>query len=243
MRRLIVVLASAMALSGCAGWVVFGHKIGEKPAPVAVDPSRTTSTPPTPAAAASSPQIVASNTEVASVAQVASVKPVTSVKPVAPVTSNAAQKAAVSAVEVAVSSAAQPKTSSHFDVEAVRAAVEDELRSRGLLSAGTAATDARKIQLLVEDVSVRRMTNAVVMGRVISSAKLTAHVTVRDSAGHELQSYQAVADTKLSRAADSRKGDDLSPLYRHLATLAVNGLEGAPPKPATASSANTDIPR
>ena len=240
MRRLIVVLASAMALSGCAGWVVFGHKIGEKPAPVAVDPSRTTSTPPTPAAAASSPQIVASNTQVTSITQVAPVAPVTQV---APVTPNAAQRAAVSAVEVFVASAAQPKTSSHFDVEAVRAAVEDELRSRGLLSAGTAATDARKIQLLVEDVSVRRMTNAVVMGRVISSAKLTAHVTVRDSAGHELQSYQAVADTKLSRAADSRKGDDLSPLYRHLATLAVNGLEGAPPKPATASSANTDIPR
>jgi hypothetical protein len=233
MRRLALFLVLVtMMLSGCAGWVVFGHTIGEGH--------------PTPAGQ-SAPQV-----------PVAPQAPVVPRTPVAPQTGAAPQTTVASRVSAALPAGSKltavrvsftPEVKKKVNADprfkdgALLTAIERELRSRKLLNDNDPAdaTADRTVEVVIDDFATGASSNAVVFGYVLGTGTLAGIIDVRDAAGQELQTFRIKTDSRLATPADDEQAQPLQALYHKFADLTVDNLTGVPQKPDQTS--NNEVPR
>ncbi|HTY49985.1 MAG TPA: hypothetical protein VMB48_09865, partial [Steroidobacteraceae bacterium] len=127
----------------------------------------------------------------------------------------------VGAVHVSLSDQARDQVASdpRFQQDELRAAIEQSLRSRGLLAAGNPAT----LEVSVEDYGVHLAANTVIFGYTLSNAVLSARLWVQGPAGNG-PDLSVLARVRLH----TRAGQEhvLNPLYRRLGTLAADDLAG-----------------
>jgi hypothetical protein len=227
----LFLLPVAIALSGCAGWVVFGHTIEDKPATPVQQPAISPQQPvisPQPSGVAS-PQQAAVNAQPAE--QIGHT---------------------LKGVTVTFTPEARQKINAdrRFKEDALVAAVENELRARHLLDPGATgaghtiadrANADRAIEIVIDDFATRPATNAVVFGYLLGEGTLTGTIDVRGASGEQLQAFRIEADSRLATSADGTDEQPLRPLYRKFANLTVSNLSGAPRK--SDDSTNTEVPR
>jgi hypothetical protein len=199
--RYVSLFVPLAMLSGCAGSVIFGHTIGERPTPA----------PP--------------------VAQPAPLAPPAALTTQAAAVAVAARVRSVSSVAIAVTAAAQPAIAAEarFTRESLLSAVEQELRARGLLDPG-AAGGARTLSISIEEFSVRASTNAVILGYSLEAGTLSASLAVRGADQREDRDFRVQAGSRLASRADAGDKDPLRPLFHRFAVLAADALSGVQSK-------------
>jgi hypothetical protein len=226
--RALFLFPIAIALSGCARWVVFGHDFG---APGSERAAQQQPVPPQSATAPSQP------TDVAPFADqpVASEKP-----PVQP--SPGPSLSPFKGVTVTLTLPAQEKAAAdrRFKEDAVIAAIESELRARKLLAEDD-ATAERTVAVVIDDFATRPTSNAVIFGHVMGEGTLTGIVNVRASSGRQLQTFRITAKSRLVTPASGEDNQALRALYSKFANLAVNTLSGTSGKPDDVT--NNEAPR
>jgi hypothetical protein len=214
MRKVILFVAPIFPmLSGCAGWVIFGHTIGQGD-----------STP----QQQSAPQALAP-TAAPAAAQLRS--------------ATSAPDPKLRAVTLAFTSEAKEKINAdpRFNGDALLAAIHADLQSHALLDDNGDAHSDRSVEIVIDDFATRPTSNAIVFGYVLSNATLSGNIEVRDATGRELRTFNIKADSRLAAPADGEQGQPLGPLYRRFADLAVSELTGVPIK--APDNSNTEVPR
>ncbi len=111
----------------------------------------------------------------------------------------------------------------HFDDEALHAAIATELRSRGLMGP-LESTSGTPIDILIDTYSLQATTNAAVSGRVASDAKLAGLVRVLDDSGKEQRSFKVQSEARLQIQATGKDPDALAALYKGLAIKIADGI-------------------
>ena len=137
----------------------------------------------------------------------------------------------VKAVTLALTPEATQKVAGdpRFKADALRDAVEGELRSRQLLdvqdpqASGTA-------EILIDDFAIRATSNAVVFGRIPSAGTLIGDIRIRDANGNALPADKISAEARMSLAANGNDKNPLQDLYRRFAVLVADNLAGIPSK-------------
>jgi hypothetical protein len=226
MARLSIVLVIVTMLTGCGQMIVFGHVVGEKPAPV--QPNTEGSDSATPAPQSSAPaQAAATGASTPAIAQPAAKSPVIA--------------HAVKAVNLTITPEASAKVTgdaSRFAADALLAAIKAELKSRKLLdeqdpnATGTA-------EVMVDRLATRPTTNAVVFGYKMLAGTLEGDIRVIGLQGGESTGSRIVAESKLTIAASGDDKNPLGPLYRRFAVLAADRLAGVTSGPQE----STGVPR
>jgi hypothetical protein len=203
-------------LSGCAGWVVFGHTIGQESSASPVQaapaaPAAAVAQEPAPPAPASQPRAKA---------------------PVAQTKFRTANL--VFTPDVKAKIAADPR----FSGEALFTAIGAGLRSHDLMQDSGDTQADHTVEIDIDDFVIRPASNAVLFGYVLSTATLTGRVVVRDAAGRELRRYRIKASSRLATPATGEPPQPLDSLYNRFADLTVSKLTGMPIKVA-----EQDVPR
>jgi hypothetical protein len=201
MRKLLIPVAAAalMSLSGCAGWVVFGHTIqGPQPAPPA-QPLLTTQVP--------TPQPPP--------AQVPSAPPASPETPM------------LKAVTLTFTPAAQQKIAAEpqFQQATLLTAIESELRAHKLLD----ASDPRArgtAEISIDDFATRPTSNAVVFGYILGTGTLSGNVAVHAVAGNALRDARITAQSHLAKPVSDGQANPFGPLYHRFAAATVDSLTG-----------------
>lgn len=228
MARLSIVLLIVTMLTGCGQMIVFGHVVGEKPAPVQPKTEGSDSTTPAPRSPASA-QASAPATEAPT--------PVNT----QPVAKSAVIAHAVKAVNLTITPEASAKVTgdaSRFAADALLAAIKAELTSRKLLdeqdpnASGTA-------EVMVDRLATRPTTNAIVFGYKMLAGTLEGDIRVTGLQGGASTGSRIVAESKLTVAASGDDKNPLGPLYRRFAVLAADRLAGVPSGPQQ----STGVPR
>jgi len=249
MLKYLPLLLSISVLAGCGQVMVFGHVVGEprtrtdgqevKPAESAANPT------PAPAAtrandAKSAPATVASrgaaqpaNPDAS--ADIASAAPSHSTEPgpvLAPALPSSPIVHRVKSVSLTVAPPATAKIAAdpRFNADALREAVETELRTRQLLDTQD-RTASDRAEILISDFSTRSAVNAVVFGYHLGSGSLAGDIHVGDGPGAGAETFKVIADTRLAIAANGADKNPLGPLYRRFAVLAADRLAGTVSKP------------
>jgi hypothetical protein len=232
--------ALALGLSGCAGWVVFGHTIGED-RPAAAQIPRTqppaASAPPGQAApavsAAPTQPLVASQVQAAPAAQ--SAQPAAMAQPAVMQTAGPAW---VGSVYIIVSPQAKDQIAkdTRFDAQKLLAAVENELQARRLLVAadatiGSGASANRRMEIDVDAFSTRASSNAVIFGYALGSGELAADIRLRDAEGRQISGFPVQAKARLATRPAEQDPNPLGNLYHRFAVLTADRLAGVTSKP------------
>ena len=135
----------------------------------------------------------------------------------------------VKAVTLSLSPQASTRVAgdARFNADALREAINNELRARKLLDERE-ASDRPVAHISIDEFDVHPTTNAIVFGYIPSAGTLKGDVRVSDTGGDE-QTFRVEADSRFSIA---EKGEDnpLKPLYRRFANLVADRLDGTPPK-------------
>ena len=201
MRKLLIPIAAAalMSLSGCAGWVVFGHTIqGPQPAPPAQPPLTTQVPTPQPPPA-----------------QVPSAPPASPETPM------------LKAVTLTFTPAAQQKIAAEpqFQQATLLTAIESELRAHKLLD----ASDPRArgtAEISIDDFATRPTSNAVVFGYILGTGTLSGNVAVHAVAGNALRDARITAQSHLAKPVSDGQANPFGPLYHRFAAATVDSLTG-----------------
>jgi len=213
-RLTLVSVLTAALLSGCGQVAVFGHVVGERPAPAASSPVTNT------AAASEAPAKVAGAE--------GSKQPSAAVHALKSVTIKVASKA-----DEGVASDAK------FTPEALLDAVRTELRARGLLDEQKPdASGAAEIQ--VSEVTLRPASNAILFGYKTMSATLIGDVQLNGADKSTPPSFHVLAQTRVTISVqankDGRGKDPLGPVYRRFAVLVADRLAGVESQPDPSTS-------
>jgi hypothetical protein len=136
--------------------------------------------------------------------------------------------ATVSAITLALSAAAAPiaAADARFDMDALRAAITDELRSRRLLTTPAAAA-GRVAVVQIEEYSLRQTSNAVVFGHVPSAGVLAGAVLIQDAQGAELRRFRIRVEVPLNIAQGGKEPNALKNLYLRFAAMTADEAAGA----------------
>jgi hypothetical protein len=138
---------------------------------------------------------------------------------------------AVSAVTLVLTpqAAATVAQDPRFNPDALLEAIKLDLRSRKLLD----ETDSRAhgtAEISLDDFAVRRTSNAVVLGYVMSDGTLTGEIRVRDGDVDRSPAYRIEAVSRLTASTRTDNPDFLGPLYRRFASVTGDWIAGIPPK-------------
>jgi hypothetical protein len=221
---LFPVTAALMTLSGCAGWVVFGHTIEGKPPVVApaASPSPAATQPPPeselhPAAEPPHPSATASALRAA---QPALTSPVS---PDAPL---------LKAVTVTFTPAAQQKIAAEpqFQQAMLLTTIENDLRAHNLLAANDPHARGT-LAISIEDFATHPTSNAVVFGYVLGTGTLTANMEMRAAAGEDPKDTRVTAESHVAKSVNGGQANPFEPLYRRFAAATVNSLTGTTAQP------------
>ena len=138
----------------------------------------------------------------------------------------------VSAIALTFTPDATTKTSAdpRFKADALRNAIEAELRSRKLLDTKNTAT-SDTAQITISDFATRTSVNAVVFGYNLGSGSLAGEIRVGESSTGSSQVLPVLAETRLAIAASGDDKNPLAALYRRFAVLTADRLAGTPSKP------------
>ena len=222
----------AAALSGCVHFVAFGHDIGGPAAatPASARAAAPPASSPTPAPAAATASQAGTAATVAPAAGASSPGAVPTPAPT------------VNSVSVNLGQAVQGDASTDLKLLGgpLRAAIEDELRSRKLLGDEARPAMGRTIAISIDGFTARTTSNVIMFGQVFEAGTLAGDVTVRDGNGVALQTYHIKANSHINRPAAGATTDTLTPLYKKFADLTVDNLSGAPRKPVDLT--NTGMP-
>jgi hypothetical protein len=201
MRTLTLFLVPViMTLSGCAGWVVFGHTIeGQRQQPSAVAPPAPTTDHPYASQLAASPPPVA-------VPSARMLKSVT-----VRLTPAAREKIA-----------AEPQ----FKEDRLLATIEDELRAHKLFDDSDSRATGT-LEVSIDDFATRPLSNAVVFGYVLGNGTLTGHIEVRNPEGTEPRESRINAESRVEKPVSAQRSNAFGPLYRKFADLTVDSLNSA----------------
>jgi hypothetical protein len=134
---------------------------------------------------------------------------------------------------------AEAVKNSRFDEHSLLDAITGELRSRKLLDATDVHANGT-VQISIDKIEVRPVSNVILFGQVISAGTLSGNVRVRDGQDSDLRSFRIEADSRLSIAANGEDLNPLKPLYRRFAALAGDSLAGTPGK---SSESPDQVPR
>ncbi|HEY4210200.1 MAG TPA: hypothetical protein VGM84_01855 [Steroidobacteraceae bacterium] len=220
----LLLIPIAVALSGCAQFIIFGHPVGGPHPTVAAE---------------SAASAVGSSDATESPATAAPAKS----NSAASIPAASAAPTTVTSVIINFTPAALDAASAAFKLQwrPLRTAIEGELRARKLLGAGNTTVPGRTIEISIDGFTARTASNVVMFGQLFEAGTLTGDVTVRDRSGAALQTYRIKANSHLNRPATGATVETLTPLYRKFADLTVDDLDGAPRKPVDLT--NTGMPR
>ena len=201
MRKLLIPIAAAalMSLSGCAGWVVFGHTIqGPQPALPAQPPLTTQVPTPQPPPA-----------------QVPSAPPASPETPM------------LKAVTLTFTPAAQQKIAAEpqFQQATLLTAIESELRAHKLLDANDPHARGTA-EISIDDFATRPTSNAVVFGYILGTGTLSGNVAVHAAAGNALRDARITAQSHLAKPVSDGQANPFGPLYHRFAAATVDSLTG-----------------
>ncbi len=214
MRKLLIPAAAAlMMLSGCAGWVVFGHTIqGHQPA---------TAPQPPPA------------TQVSTIQSAPSQAPVATQPPSPPPASPDAPL--LKAVTITFTPTAQQKIASEpqFQQAALLSAIESELRAHKLLDANDPRARGTA-DISIDDFATRPASNAVVFGYILGTGTLSGNVSIHAAESNAFRDARLTAQSHLAKPVSDAQANPFGPLYHRFAAATVDSLTGTtstPPEP------------
>jgi hypothetical protein len=206
MRSLTLCLIPALlTLSGCAGWVVFGHTIGGESQPqpaAAVQPTYKTDHPYATSAPLLAPQPV--------------------------VTAGARVSAPMlKSVTVVFTPAARQKiaTEPQFEADRLLAAIQDELRAHKLLDDSDPHASAT-LEISIDDFATHPLSNAVVFGYSLGNGTLAGQIEVRSAGSDEPRDWRINAESRVDKPVGAEPSNPFGPLYRKFAALTVDQLGG-----------------
>jgi hypothetical protein len=209
MRKLLIPVAAAlMSLSGCAGWVVFGHTIqGPQPA-TAAQPSPTIQ--PTPAQAPVATQPI-------------SAQP--ALPPSAPPASP--DNLMLKAVTLTFTPAARLKIAAEpqFQQATLLTAIESELRARKLLDANDPHARGTA-EISIDDFATRPTSNAVVFGYILGTGTLRGNVSIHAAQSNAFRDARITAQSHLAKPVGNDQANPFGPLYHRFAAATVDSLTG-----------------
>jgi hypothetical protein len=211
---LFPVTAALMTLSGCAGWVVFGHTIEGKPpaaAPAATQLSPAAEPAQSPATANA---LTAAQPNPA--AQPATTSPAS---PDAPL---------LKAVTVTFTPAAQQKIAAEpqFQQAMLLTTIENDLRAHNLLAANDPHARGT-LKISIDDFATHPASNAVVFGYMLGTSTLTANIEVHTAAGKDSRDTRITAESRVAKSANGGQTNPFDPLYHRFAAATVSSLSGA----------------
>jgi len=201
LRLQIVMVVVSGLISGCGQVSVFGKTIGEKQPAVQANVEATA----TPAAVVT-PSVQAPP-QVA--LQVYKVKSVT--------------------VALTPQAAVKVADDSRFNTDALLAEVKKELQSRKLLD--DTDSHATTMEISLDDYAMRRTSNVILFGNIISAGTLSGTMRLRNGEGSELQMRRIDAGAQVSIPANGESTNPLGTLYRQFSVLVANSLDGTKAKP------------
>jgi hypothetical protein len=200
MRTLTLLLVPVvMTLSGCAGWVVFGHTIeGERPKSAVAPPASTTDHPyagqptPTPAPVAVPPTRM------------------------------------LKSVTVSFTPAAREKIAAEpqFKEDRLLAVIESELRAHKLFDDSDSRATGT-LEVSIDDFATRPLSNAVVFGYVLGNGTLAGHIELHNADGNGPRHSRINAESRVEKPVSTEPSNAFGPLYRKFADLTVDSLNSA----------------
>jgi len=195
---LFPVAAALMTLSGCAGWVVFGHTIEGKPPAAA------------PATAVALPA--------------AQPNPAAQPAPISPASPDAPL---LKAVTVTFTPAALQKIAAEpqFQQSTLLLAIETELRAHQILAVNDPHARGT-LEISIDDFATRPTSNAVVFGYILGTDTLTANMAMRAATGKEPKDTRITAESHMAKSVSGGQANPFEPLYRRFAAATVNSLTG-----------------
>jgi hypothetical protein len=208
MRTLILTFTILMTLTGCAGWVVFGHTIeADQPAPAAH-----------PAVAPPSAATQSSTTTPASPAQPAGSTP-------SPPSTPVPAAHLFRAVTVTFTPAASEKIAAEpqFKQDSLLATIEDQLRAHGLLDSSDPHASGT-LEISIDDFATRPASNAVVFGYILGNGTLAGRIEIHTADGKALQDSRIKAESRVDKPVGPDQANPFGPLYRKFADLTVDTL-------------------
>jgi hypothetical protein len=213
-------VAALMTLSGCAGWVVFGHTIEGKQ--TTAMPAATQSRPTTQAPPISQPQSPAAQ-PAPTVAAPTSTAPTPPLSPDAPM---------LKAVTITFTPAAQQKIAAEpqFQQATLRTAIETELRAHKLLADNDPHARGT-VEISIDDFATHPTSNAVMFGYVLGTGTLAGNIEVHAADGKEPKDARITAESRVAKSVNGEQANPFGPLYRRFATATVNSLTGKPAQP------------
>jgi hypothetical protein len=214
-----VAIAALMTLSGCAGWVVFGHTIeGKQPAAA---PATTQPPPPAPTATALPAAQPAPTTQAPPATHPA---PTLAASPDAPM---------LKTVTITFTPAAQQKIAAEpqFQQATLLTAIENELRAHKLLADNDPHARGT-VEISIDDFATHPTSNAVVFGYMLGTGTLAGNIEVHAADGKEPKDARITAESRVAKSVNGGNANPFEPLYRRFATAAVNSLTGTPAQPA-----------
>ncbi len=201
MRMLTLLLVPAvMTLSGCAGWVVFGHTIeGQRPPTSAV-------VPPAPATD----------------------HPYAEQQPPSPPPVAVPSARMLKSVSVTFTPAARRKIAAEpqFKEDRLLAILQDELRAHRLYDDSDSHATGT-LEVSIDDFATRPLSNAVVFGYVLGNGTLTGHIDVRNVAGNIPRDSRIDAESRVEKPVNAEQSNAFGPLFRKFADLTVDSLNAA----------------
>lgn len=212
---LFAVAAALMTLSGCAGWVVFGHTIeGKQPAaaPATTQPPPASQPPP-----AAQPATTAN--------ALPAVQP-------APAPSTSFDAPMLKTVTLTFTPAAQQEIAAdpQFTQATLLIAIETELRAHKLLADHDPHARGT-LEISIDDFAMRPTSNAVVFGYILGTGTLTGNIEVHATDGEEPKDARITAESRVAKSVSGGQANPFEPLYRRFAAATVNSLTGTPAQP------------
>jgi hypothetical protein len=220
--RYLVVGVMNMTLSGCAGWVVFGHTIGSQQ-PVGAAPTPPASTAPAPRTAPhSAPPLAAAQPCPATDHPCAS-QPASWPQPAA--TPGAL---VLKAVTVTFTPAARDRIAAEprFTQDGLLAAIEADLRAHKLLDDSDPRASGT-LKISIDGFATRPLSNAVVFGYLLGNGTLTGNIEVHATEGKDLPDARIKAESRVDKPVSDGQANPYGPLYRRFADLTVDTLNRA----------------
>jgi hypothetical protein len=245
-----MLLASSFVamLSGCAGSVIFGHVVGQDHQTTAAAPAAAPAGPPA-AAPAAPMQAGVPPPPAATLPPVPAAPPVPSDAPpssgpqaplvasspaaMAPppgvgATHRQAEKFSSATVIITPDAAGKVAADPRFSRDELLTAVTAALQAHQMLDDGAPDRTGRTLQVVVNDLVVQPVSNAVVLGYVVSDVTLAGSLIVRDPDGRQNQRFEIKAGRRLTARVDDKQPKPLTPLYRKFSDLAISRLTGVP---------------
>jgi len=218
--------AALMTLSGCAGWVVFGHTIEGKP-PAAAEPAHPLAT--ANALPAAQPNPAARPAPTTQAPPATQPPPASQPAPTSPASPDAPL---LKAVTVTFTPAAQQKIAAEpqFQQATLLMTIETELRAHKILAANDPHARGT-LEISVDDFATHPTSNAVVFGYILGTGTLTANMEMRAAAGKDPKDTRITAESRVAKSVNGGQANPFEPLYRRFAAATVNSLTGATAQP------------